>query len=394
MKGEPLAAIVSVGMTRFGKLPGFSVRELFSLAFKEALERCPELDPKRDIQAIFVGNMAGEGWEHQGHWGPICADWVGLVPRASTRFENACASSGVAFRCAVMAIKSGLIDVALVGGVEKMTHRTTAESTEFLALASDHPFEQWHGLTFPGLYALMAVAHMHKYGTTEEQLGLVAVKAHKYGALNPKAHFQKPVTLEKVLSSRVIAWPLKLYDCCPISDGAACAILTKPEIAKRFTDTPVYVIGTGQGCDYIGLYEREDLTSLKSTKEAARQAYEMAGIEDPIKDLDVIEVHDCFTISEVIAYEDLGLCRKGEGGKMIEEGRTDLHGDIPVNVSGGLKAKGHPVGATGAAQIYELFLQLTGEAERGRQVPDAEVGLAHNLGGSGATCVIHVLRRG
>jgi len=191
-------------------------------------------------------------------------------------------------------------------------------------------------------------------------LAMVAVKAHKYGALNPKAHFQKPVTLEKALSSRVIAWPLKLYDCCPISDGAACAILTKPELAKRFTDTPVYVIGTGQGSDYIGLYERDDITSLKSTREAARQAYRMAGIEDPVKDLDVIEVHDCFTISEIIAYEDLGLCEKGQGGRMIEEGRTDLDGDIPVNMSGGLKSKGHPVGATGAAQIYEIFLQLRG----------------------------------
>jgi len=394
MRGEPLAAVVSVGMTRFGKHPAYSARELFALAFKEALERCPELDPRKDIQALFVGNMAGEGWEHQGHWGPICADWVGLTPVAATRFENACASSGAAFRCAVMAIKSGLIDIALVGGVEKMTNRTTPETTEFLALASDHPFEQWHGLTFPGLYALMAVAHMSRYGTTEEQLAMVAVKAHKYGALNPKAHFQKPVTLEKALSSRVIAWPLKLYDCCPISDGAACAILTRPELAKRFTDTPVYVIGTGQGSDYIGLYERDDLTSLRSTREAARQAYRMAGIEDPVKDIDVIEVHDCFTISEIIAYEDLGLCEKGQGGRMVEEGRTDLDGDVPVNMSGGLKSKGHPVGATGAAQIYEIFLQLRGEAEKGRQVWDAEVGLTHNLGGSGATCVIHVFRRG
>ncbi len=394
MRGEPLAAVVSAGMTRFGKLEGYSARELFALAFKEALERCPELDPKRDIQAIFVGNMAGEGWEHQGHWGPIIADWTGLVPKASVRFENACASSGAALRCAVMAVKSGLVDVALVGGVEKMTHRTTPESTEFLALASDHPFEQFHGLTFPGLYALMATAHMHKYGTTEEQLAMVAVKAHKYGALNPKAHFQKPVTLEKALSSRVIAWPLKLYDCCPISDGAACAIVTKPELAKKFTDTPIYVIGVGQGSDHIGVYEREDITTIRSTVEAARLAYDMAGIRDPVKELDVIEVHDCFTISEIIAYEDLGLCEKGEGGRMVEEGRTDLDGDIPVNVSGGLKAKGHPVGATGAAQIYEMFIQLRGEAERGRQVPDAEVGLTHNLGGSGATCVIHIFRRG
>ena len=393
MRDRVLAAVVSAGMTKFGKLEGYSARELLALAFRETLDRCPELDPKRDIDAVFVGNMAGEAWEHQGHWGPIAADWVGLVPKPATRFENACASSGVAFRHAVMAVKSGLVDVALVAGVEKMTHRPIQETTEFLALASDHPFEQLHGLTFPGLYALMATAHMHRYGTTEEQMAMVAVKAHKYGALNPKAQFQKPVTVEKVMSSRVIAWPLKLYDCCPVSDGAACAVVTRPELAGRFTDTPIYVVGAGQGSDYIGLYERDDLTTIASTVEASRTAYRMAGVEDPVRELDLVELHDCFTIAEIIAYEDLGLCGKGEGGRMVEEGRTELGGDIPVNMSGGLKAKGHPVGATGVAQVYEVFLQLRGEAERGRQVPDAETALTHNVGGSGPTCVVHVFRR-
>ena len=389
MIGRPLAAIVSAGSTRFGRLKGIYARELFAEGLCEALEHCPELDPRKDIQAVFVGQMAGEAYEHQGHWGPVVADWAGLIPKAAIRMENACASSSAALRCAIFAVKSGLIDVALVGGVEKMTHRTTEEVQEFLGLASDHPFEQFNGLTFPGLYALMATAHMNRYGTTEEQLAMVSVKNHKHGALNPKAHFQKEITLEEALSSRVIAWPLKLYDCCPISDGAACLIVTKPEIAKKYTDTPVYIIGTGQASSEIGLYERETYTSITASKVAARQAYKMAGVEP--KDLDIVEVHDCFTIAEIIAYEDLGLCEPGEGGRLIEEGRTTKDGDIPVNVSGGLKAKGHPVGATGASQAYEMFLQLRGEAGK-RQVPDVEIGLTHNVGGSGATSIIHIYR--
>jgi acetyl-CoA C-acetyltransferase len=272
-----------------------------------------------------------------------------------------------------------------------MTHRSTPEVTEFLAMASDFPFEQWHGITFPGLFALMATAHMHKYGTTEAQLAHVAVKNHYNGSLNPKAHMQKEITLEQALSSRVIAWPLKLYDCSLITDGASCLILTKPEIAKKYTDTPVHIIGSGQASDTIGIYEREDFTSLRAAKLAAKQAYEMAGVTP--EDIDVAEVHDCFTIAEIIAYEDLGFCKPGEGGRFAEKGETSLKGRIPVNTSGGLKAKGHPVGATGTAQAYEIYLQLTGQADR-RQVADAEIGLTHNVGGSGATATVHIYRRG
>jgi len=286
---------------------------------------------------------------------------------------------------------SGLYDIVLVGGVEKMTHRITPDVTEFLAMASDFPFEQWHGFTFPSLYALMATAHMHKYGTTEEQMALVAVKNHHNGSLNPKAHMQREVSLEKALNSRIIAWPLKLYDCSLITDGASCLILTKPELAKKFTDTPVHIIGSGQASDTIGLYEREDFTTLKAAKLAAKEAYKMAEVKP--NDIDVAEVHDCFTIAEVIAYEDLGFCEPGKGGKMIENGTTTLEGKIPVNTSGGLKSKGHPVGATGTAQAYEVFLQLTEQAEK-RQVKGAEIGLAHNVGGSGATATVHILRRG
>jgi len=388
--GRPLVTIVSAGLSRFGRRDGLCARELFAEALREAYDRCPNLSPRRDIEALFVGHM-GESYEHQGHTGPTLCDWAGLTPIQATRVENACASSGVALRCGIFAILSGMHDVVMVGGVEKMTHRTTPEATEFLAMASDFPFEQWHGITFPGLYALMATAHMHRYGTTEEQMAMVAVKNHHHGALNPKAHMQKEVTLEKVMSSRMIAWPLKLYDCSLITDGASCLILTKPEFARKFTDTPVHIMGSGQASDTIGLYEREELTSLKAAKLAAREAYKMAGVN--LHDIDVAEVHDCFTIAEIIAYEDLGFCKAGEGGKLAERGTTTIEGEIPVNTSGGLKSKGHPVGATGTAQAYEIYLQLTEQAER-RQVSGAEVGLTHNVGGSGATVTVHIYRRG
>jgi acetyl-CoA C-acetyltransferase len=279
----------------------------------------------------------------------------------------------------------------MVGGVEKMTHRTTPEVTEYLAMASDYPFEQWHGITFPGLFALMATVHMHKYGTTEKQMAMVAVKNHYHGSLNPKAHMQKEVTLKTALSSRVIAWPLKLYDCSLITDGASCLILTRPDLAKKYTDTPIQIIGSGQASDTIGIYEREQFTSLTAAKIAAKKAYEMANVKP--EDISVAEVHDCFTIAEIIAYEDLGFCKLGEGGNFAEKGETTLGGRIPVNTSGGLKAKGHPVGATGTAQAYEIYLQLTEQAEK-RQVKDAEIGLTHNVGGSGATATVHIYRRG
>ncbi|HDD70485.1 thiolase domain-containing protein [Candidatus Bathyarchaeota archaeon] len=389
MKGKPLVSIISAGLSKFGKRKGLYARELFAEAAKEAFDRCPKLDPKKDIKALFVGHM-GESYEHQGHTGATVADWAGLLHIPATRVETACASSGAALRAGIYAILSGLCDVVMVGGVEKMTNRTTPEVTEFLAMASDFPFEQWHGITFPGLYALMATAHMHKYGTTEAQLAAVAVKNHHNGFLNPKAHMQKEVTLETALSSRVIAWPLKLYDCSLITDGASCLVITKPEIAKKYTDTPIHIIGSGQASDSIGIYERESLTSLVAAKIAAKQAYEMAGIGP--EDVDVAEVHDCFTIAEIIAYEDLGFCKAGEGGRLVESGETTLEGRLPVNTSGGLKAKGHPVGATGTAQAYEIYLQLTEQAEK-RQVKDAKIGLAHNVGGSGATATVHIFRR-
>jgi len=381
---------VSAGLSKFGKREGMYGREIFAEAVKEAFERSPNLNPKRDIEALFVGHM-GESFEHQGHTGPTLLDWAGLLPIPATRIESACSSSGAALRCGIFAVLSGLHDIVMVGGVEKMTHRSTSDVTEFLAMASDFPFEQWHGMTFPGLYALMATAHMHRYGTTEEQMAMVAVKNHHNGALNPKAHMQKEITLEKAMASRMIAWPLKLYDCSLITDGASCLVLTKPELARKFTETPVHIVGSGQASDAIGLYEREDFTTLKAAKLAAREAYRMAKIES--REVDVAEVHDCFTIAEIIAYEDLGFCKPGKGGDLAEKGTTTIEGEIPVNTSGGLKSKGHPVGATGTAQAYEIYLQLTEQAER-RQVKGAEIGLTHNVGGSGATAAVHLYRRG
>ncbi len=389
MKGKPLVSIVSAGLSKFGKLEGLYAREIFAEAAKEAFDRCPNLDPKKDIKALFLGHM-GESYEHQGHTGATAADWAGLLHIPATRTETACASSGAALRAGIFAVLSGLCDTVMVGGVEKMTHRTTSEVTEYLAMASDFPFEQWHGITFPGLYALMATAHMHKYGTTEEQLAMVAVKNHHNGFLNPKAHMQKEVTLEKALSSRVIAWPLKLYDCSLITDGASCVIITKPEMAKKYTDMPIQIIGSGQASDSIGIYERENFTSLIAAKIAAKQAYEMAEVKP--EDIDIAEAHDCFTIAEIIGYEDLGFCKQGEGGRLVESGETKLDGKLPVNTSGGLKSKGHPVGATGTAQAYEIYLQLTEQAEK-RQVKDANIALAHNVGGSGATATVHIFRR-
>jgi acetyl-CoA C-acetyltransferase len=387
--GKPLVSIVSAGLSKFGKHEGLYAREIFTIAAKEAFNRCPRLNPKSDIKAMFIGHM-GEAYEHQGHTGATTADWAGLLNVPTTRTEAACASSGVALRSGIYAVLSGLADVVLVGGVEKMTHRSTAEVTEYLAMASDYPFEQWHGITFPGLFALMATAHMHEYGTTERQMALVAVKNHFHGSLNPKAQMQKQIDIETALASRVVAWPLKLYDCSLITDGASCLILTKPELARKYTDQPVHIVGSGQASDTIGLFERKSLTSLLSARLAAKTAYEMANIKP--SDVDIAEVHDCFTNAEIIAYEDLGFCGLGEGGKLCENDETRLGGRIPVNTSGGLKAKGHPVGATGIAQAYEMYLQLTEQADK-RQVKDAKIGLTHNVGGSGATATVHVYRR-
>jgi len=404
-------SVIGAGMTRFHHRMHIdkTSRELFVEATLDAAESVDNGLEFRQVEALFVGNFSSDAFEHQAHTAPLMADWLGLLPRAATRIENACASSGVAVNMGVLAIASGLYDVVMVGGVEKMRNLTTEEVTNTLAMASDDIYEVAAGLTFPGLYALMATAHFAKYGSNWEQLAAIAIKNHRNGALNPKAHFQSEIMDNaKRLGERygmtfgdeveflksnlnpVIAYPLRLYDCCPVSDGAAVVILAASEVARKFTDTPVPIVSIGQASDALSLHDRHDLTTLNATRVAADQAYKMGGVTSD--DIDVADVHDCFTIAEVLATEDLGFFPKGEGGKAAEKGRTALDGDKPINPDGGLKAKGHPVGATGAAMAYEMFKQLRGEAGR-HQVDGARLGLAHNVGGSGASVAIQIFGR-
>ncbi len=369
-------AIVGVGNGKFGKRHGFTARELAHEAVKEAFEDA-NLTPK-DIQASVI-SIAGEQFASQGAPAALINDYVGLTGKPTIRVESACASGTAAIRTAYGLISSGLHDIIMVIGVEKMNAISSAKATELMAYAGDTRWEYPYGVSFPGFYALFATAHMKKYGTTREQLSMVSVKNHHYGAKNPKAHLQKEVSLEEAMNSVPIAAPLNLYDCSLISDGAAAAILVSEDLAKKITDTPVWITGIGAGNDTMLIAERESLTSLKSARDAAQQAYKMAGIGP--ENVDVAEVHDCFTIAEIIAYEDLGFAKPGEGGKLIEEEQTYIGGKIPVNVDGGLKAKGHPVGATGVSQAYTLVKQLRGEAVV--QVDGAEIGLSHNVGQSG-----------
>jgi len=381
-------AIIGVGITKFGELWDKSFRALITEAGTKAI-----LDAGiegKDIDALFVGSMSPGRFIGQEHIGALVADSSGLhvmnIP--TTRVENACASGGLALRQAYISVASGIHDIVVVGGVEKMTDVIGGEATDILAMAADQEWEAFFGVTFPALYAMIARRHMHEYGTTREQLAEVAVKNHDNGLLNPNAHFRRKITVDSVLNATMVADPLTVLDCSPISDGAAALVLAPLDKAKQYTDKIVKISGSGQASDSLALHGREDICTFKATVEAARQAYKQAGVEP--KDIDFAEVHDCFTIAEILAIEDLGFVKKGEGGKATEEGRTRIDGDIPINPSGGLKAKGHPVGATGIAQAAEVVLQLRGEAGE-RQVKDAEIGLTHNIGGSGATCVVHIL---
>jgi len=379
-------AIIGIGLTKFGELWEKSFRDLITEAGIKAIEDAGISG--REIDGIYVGSMSAGRFVGQEHVGALVADSAGLIGVPSTRVESACASGGLAFRQAYLAVASGIHDMVVVGGVEKMTDVVSREATNTLATAADQEWESFFGVTFPALYALIATRHMHEYGTTREQLAHVAVKNHANGALNPNAHFRRKITVEDVLNSSPVAYPLRLLDCSPVSDGAAAVILCPLKDAKKYTDKIVKIRGSGQASDTLALHSREDICTFKSTVLASKMAYKQAKIRS--KDVDVAEVHDCFTIAEILAIEDLGFFRKGEGGKAVEEGLTEIDGTIPINTSGGLKAKGHPVGATGVAQIAEIVMQLRGEADK-RQVKDAEIGLTHNIGGSGASCVVHIL---
>ncbi|NNG26558.1 MAG: thiolase domain-containing protein [Ignavibacteriaceae bacterium] len=375
-------AVIGTGMTNFGELWGKSIKDIFVEAALGAIES----SGVDHIDSIYVGSMSSGLFVGQEHLGAVMADYLGHNPVPATRVESACASGGAAFRAAYHEVASGASDIVLAGGVEKMTDG--ADVTEALATAADQEYEVYQGVTFPGLYAMIANAHMHELGTKRENLAQVAVKNHLNGFDNPNAQFKSKITVDQVLNSTLVADPLRLLDCSPVSDGGAAVILCSMEIAKKFKGNPVRVKATSQASGTIALHSRDSLTTIDSVKSAAEKAYKMAGLKPA--DINFAEVHDCFTIAEIVVSEDLGFFEKGKGGEAVEEGKTAPDGFIPINTSGGLKSKGHPVGATGIAQIIELYEQLTGQAGK-RQVKNAKIGLAQNMGGSGASCVINIL---
>ncbi|MHC1591171.1 MAG: thiolase C-terminal domain-containing protein [Candidatus Helarchaeales archaeon] len=417
--------IAAVGMCKFGNYSKYgppenmkTSRDLWQEAYIDLMEHMDnKVDIQEEVECLFLGNFSSDLFEKQGHLAPLMAELLGLNPKPAMRLEDACVSGGIAIRQAVIAVASGFYDTVIAGGVEKMCDLTTAGVTDTLAAAADAVYEYPYGATFPGLYANIATAHMAKYGTTEYQLHCVGIKNHNNGKLNPKAQMQmtirdmmekakkkaeargKPIPewedehayLNDLSVNPMIAYPLRLNDCSLVTDGAAMLIITTKENAKKYTDNPVQIIGSGQGSDALALHSRKDRTGLLAARTAAAEAYKMAGVGP--KDIQIAEVHDCFTIAEIVAMEDLGFFEKGQAAKAVEEGITQLDGQLPINTSGGLKSKGHPVGASGIGQVVEIFKQLRGEAEGARQVKDnPKIGLCHNVGGSGGSCTIHILK--
>lgn len=379
--------VAGVGLTDFGKHPERTGRDLFAEAGLAALADSGV--ENESIEALFYGNFMGELAEHQGHQGPMMAEAVGIDAPA-TRFESACASSGVAVREAVKDVRNGEADAVLVGGAERMTNLDTAGATEGLAIAADDLFEVRAGMTFPGAYALMARAYFEQYGGTREDLAAIAVKNHEHALENEHAQYQRAISVEDVLDAPTISAPLGLYDSCPITDGASAVVLVSDEFAAEHDlDAPVAVTGTGQGGDNMALQDREFLARTPAAERAADEAYEDAGIA--ATDVDVAEVHDCFTIAEVLAIEALGFYAPGEGVGAARRGETTRDGDMPINLSGGLKAKGHPVGATGTSQLVEMTSLLRGDHPNSDAVADATTGVAHNAGGTVGSATVHVL---
>lgn len=377
-------AVVGVGMQKWGELWEKSLRDIFTEAALRAID-----DAGVDrIDSMYVGCMSSGLFTGQEHLGSLLADYLGLAPIPALRVETACASGGAAFRQAYFEVASGANDVVLAGGVEKMTDVDGGGATFALSTAADAEYEVYHGVTFPGLYAMMAVAHMHAHGTTREQLAHVSVKNHRNGAKNPRAQYPFEVTVEQVLNSIMIADPLTILDCSPITDGAAAAILCPLEMAEELSDNePVKVLASAHATDSIALHSRKDLAWLTAVEKAGEVAYKSAGLSP--SDIDFAEVHDCFTIAEICVIEALGFFEKGKGGTGAESGETAIGGRIPVNPSGGLKSKGHPVGATGVAQVVEAVEQLRGDAGE-RQVEGARIGITENMGGTGGSCVVHI----
>jgi acetyl-CoA C-acetyltransferase len=386
MKG---VAIVGIGHSKFGKRTDVDVAELAFESIRGALDDSGA--SKKDIQNVTLGSAGG--WYEEPLPAVLVNEYAGFEDIGTMRVEAACASGSAAVRSAYLSIASGEAEVTMAVGVEKMTEVDTLTSVELMGRSGSYLWEfENYGMTFPAYYALYAVSHMDRFGTTEEDLARVAVKAHHYASLNPLAQFQKEITIEKALGSQVVSWPLKLYDACPITDGSAAVVLASEDAARKFTDTPVWIRGMGTSSDSANLSRRSDYVGLRATVDASRKAYAAAKVSP--KDIDVATCHDCFTIAELMAYEDLGLCAKGEGARLVREGQTEVGGRIPVNLDGGLKAKGHPVGATGTSMMVEISKQLRGEAPSARQASIKNgIGLVHNVGGTGHYCYVTVLSR-
>ncbi|MFA0834311.1 MAG: thiolase domain-containing protein [Methanobacterium formicicum] len=379
-------AIIGVSQTKFGELWDISFRDLITEAGMKAVADAGI--EGQELEAMYVGNMTAGLFIQQEHIASLIADHAGLTPIPCTRVEAACASGGLALRSGIMAVASGYHDVVISAGVEKMTD--VVDPTPAIATASDQEWEAQQGVTFPSLYAMMARRHMYEYGTTREQLAMFSVNNHKNGSLNPLAQYPFEIGVDQVLNSTMVADPLRLLDCSPVTDGAAAVILCPAEDARKYTDTPVYVKASAQASGTIALHDRRDITTIDSTVHASRTAYDMAGVGP--KDIDAVEVHDCFSINGILAIEDLGFVEKGQGGSAVEEGLISIDGEIPVNPSGGLKARGHPLGATGIAQAAEMVWQLRGDAGK-RQVEGIEIGMTHNIGGTGGTAAVHIFGR-
>ncbi len=377
-------AIIGVGMTKFGELWQSPLRDLYAEAVAECLTDAGV--DRAKIESAWIGCMSSGLFNHQEHLASILSDYAGFNGIAATRVESACASGGAAFRAAYLEVASGASDFVLAGGVEKMNDG--ADATFCLATAADQEYEVYHGVTFPGLYAMIANAHMHKHGTTYDMLAQVAVKNHKHGAKNPKAQFPVEITMETVKNAVRVAEPLGLFDCSPVTDGAAVVLLAPVEVAKDLGKPLVTIKGSGHAVDSIALHDRQDPSRIPSVNKAARKAFAQAGVT--VRDIDVCEVHDCFTIAELCVLEELGFYEAGQAGPATLAGETALGGKIPVNTSGGLKSKGHPVGATGVGQIVEIYEQLSGRSGE-RQVKGARLGLTQNMGGSGGSSVVHIL---
>lgn len=377
-------AIIGIGMTKWGELWEKSLRDIAV----EAALKCLDDAGVSKVDAITVGCMSGGLFNAQEHLGSLVADYLGQRFVPATRVESACASGGLAVRTAYMEVASGLAEYALAIGIEKMTDVDGNEATFALATASDQDYEAFHGITFPGLYAMMAQVHMKKYGTTLEQLSQVTVKNHHNGSLNPHAQFPMKVTLEQVMNSTMVADPMRLLHCSPITDGGAAVLLTTVENAKKLNKPYAVITGIGHATDTIALAQRKSILKLDVVEQAAQKALKMAG--KTIKDVNFAEVHDCFTIAEIMVMEAIGVVEPGKGGPAVMDGLTALDGKFPINPSGGLKSKGHPVGATGVAQVVEAVTQLRGEADK-RQIKNARIAMTQNMGGSGGSSVIHIL---